>query len=306
MHVLIADHLASMSDFTSALSAAAPKATISVWPYLRTDAPVDLLVVWKLPDDMTTVPSGVRAVFCLGAGAAHLLDEPRIPRGMPIVRNLDDGQAEQMLDFVLHAVLSKLLQSDRHVTAQRSALWARPSSARPPREDIRVTLLGYGHIGKRVYNGLQAYGFTPARWTRSPGPEDVGLFRGYAALEAACEKADVLVSILPPGEDTKDIVSNQVLSVLKQGAYFVNVGRGDHVDEAALLSSIASGQISMAYLDTFREEPLPKDHPFWSHPNIRVTPHLAALPTSVGTAAAIAAVLAALESGVELPGRLIP
>jgi len=90
-------------------------------------------------------------------------------------------------------------------------------------------------------------------------------------------RTDILICLLPLTPATEGILSRQTLSKLPPGAYVVNVARGEHLVEEELLAALESGQISGACLDVFRREPLPESHPFWSHPRVTVTPHVASL-----------------------------
>ncbi|RWB72493.1 MAG: hypothetical protein EOQ50_19955 [Mesorhizobium sp.] len=106
--------------------------------------------------------------------------------------------------------------------------------------------------------------------------------------------ADLLVNLLPSNQHTRGILDGRVFGLLAPGAYVVNLGRGDHLDETALREALDSGHIAGAWLDVFLQEPLPADHWAWAHQKVRITPHCGGLPTPEGTAAAIAEALKAL------------
>ncbi|MBY3064546.1 hypothetical protein HFO74_14050 [Rhizobium laguerreae] len=302
MNVLLADPFFATPEFKTALRNRVPAARVAIWGEDSIPNDVDVLATWTIPDDMRRLPVGLQAIFCFGAGAGHLLADERVPYGLPIVRNLDDGQAEQMLDYALHATLARQLDDQNLLIAQRQAAWERPRSARRQRGSLKVTILGNGFIGRRVSEGLAAYGFSVARWTFSAGDAIPGLYRGPDQLVDACRQADVLINVLPLSPDTDHILSSDVLFALRRGAYLVNIGRGSHVDDRAMLTAIDRGVLAAAWLDTFRREPLPDDDPLWSHPRIRITPHIGGLPTIDGSANALADVLEVLCSESALPG----
>jgi glyoxylate/hydroxypyruvate reductase A len=95
-------------------------------------------------------------------------------------------------------------------------------------------------------------------------------------LDQVLGLADVVILAAPATLETDNLVDANFLSRTKPGSVLVNVARGALIDDDALIASLDSGHLSMAILDVFRTEPLPGDHPFWSHPSIRVTPHNAA------------------------------
>ncbi|MDO5644012.1 MAG: NAD(P)-dependent oxidoreductase, partial [Paracoccus sp. (in: a-proteobacteria)] len=107
-------------------------------------------------------------------------------------------------------------------------------------------------------------------------------------LDKALARADILVLLLPDTAGTRDLMDAARLSQLPQGAWIINPGRGTLIVDQALLAALDAGHIRHAVLDVFRNEPLPPDHPYWAHPRVTVTPHIAS-ETRVGTASALVA-----------------
>ncbi|MEM1121943.1 MAG: NAD(P)-dependent oxidoreductase, partial [Bacteroidota bacterium] len=99
------------------------------------------------------------------------------------------------------------------------------------------------------------------------------------------QKTDVLINILPLTATTKGILNHDLLCQLPKGAYLINVGRGGHLVEKDLIPLIDSGMLSGATLDVFEQEPLPAAHPFWQHPKIQLTPHVASMTNVKSTVA---------------------
>ncbi len=107
---------------------------------------------------------------------------------------------------------------------------------------------------------------------------------GKAQFDAFLSHTDILVCMLPLTSDTQNIMNKDTFAKLPSGAYIINLGRGEQLVEDDLLQALDSGHLSGACLDVFRREPLPSDHPFWLHPKIIVTPHIASV-TNAATAA---------------------
>ena len=101
------------------------------------------------------------------------------------------------------------------------------------------------------------------------------------------DRADIAVLLLPDTGATENILNSETLAQMPKGAFVINPGRGPLIDDAALLTALETGQVAHATLDVFRVEPLPSDHPFWMHPKVTVTPHLAAETRAVTASQAI-------------------
>jgi glyoxylate/hydroxypyruvate reductase A len=148
---------------------------------------------------------------------------------------------------------------------------------------------------------LATLGFKVRTWSRSgravPGTETFG----GADLDKAVEGSNALVYLLPSTPATANIVNAGLLARLAPGALLVNAGRGAALVDADVLAAVDNGQLSWAVLDVFRTEPLPADDPYWTHPRIFVSPHVAA-PTHARTAVAVMAEsVRAFERGETVP-----
>jgi glyoxylate/hydroxypyruvate reductase A len=123
---------------------------------------------------------------------------------------------------------------------------------------------------------LAALGFSIAAWTRRPRSEaGIACHAGPEGLPAFLAMSDIVVMLLPLTPETEDVIDAQTLAMMKPGAALINLARGKHVDEGALLAALDSGHVSAATLDVFRTEPLAQDSPFWDHPRVTVMPHTA-------------------------------
>jgi glyoxylate/hydroxypyruvate reductase A len=143
--------------------------------------------------------------------------------------------------------------------------------------DRKVAMLGIGALGEACARALQALHFTVEGWSRAPKSlPGIVTHHGRDGLKAALQGADLIVTLLPRTPETENTLNAETLGWTKPGAVILNPGRGALIDDEALLAALDSGQIGHATLDVFRIEPLPQDHPFWAHPCVTVTPHIAA------------------------------
>jgi glyoxylate/hydroxypyruvate reductase len=298
--ILLHTAASSTAAWVDALSRAMPEASIGTWPDDATGA-VDYALVWKPPSELWATLDRVKAIFNLGAGVDGLDSMPRSLQSVPLIRLEDAGMAEQMAEYVAHAVLRRYREFDVYAEAQREGVWQ--PRRRLDKSRFRVGILGIGTLGAAVAATLAAFRFPIDGWSRSrkqlPG---VRSFAGVDELPEFLGRCDVLVCMLPLTAETRGILNRAALSQLPRGAYIVNVARGALVIEEDLLALIDSGAISGATLDVFQEEPLPPSHAFWHHPRITVTPHVSAVTRIEQSVAQIDAKIRRLEAGLPVSG----
>lgn len=261
---------------------------------------IDYLAVWKPPAALLERHAGAKGIVNLGAGVDALLNNPGLPKDVPIVKLRDAGMGELMTDYVRYGVLYFQRDFDRYLRQERQAEWREiPVVAK---RDWSVGILGLGAIGTHVAQALAADGFPVHGWSRSPKQiEGVTCHHGDSGLTDLLGHVRTLVTLLPDTPQTRHIVNAETLSALPEGATLVNPGRGTLIDERALIEALGEGEregrLRGALLDAFPEEPLAADNPLWHHPRVRITPHMAA-PTPVEDAAdQVADTLRAWDAG---------
>jgi glyoxylate/hydroxypyruvate reductase A len=246
--------------------------------------PVAYAVVGRPVPGLLRALNGLELILSLNAGIEHLLASGEAPDPIPIVRLADHGLALGMTEWVLAQALAWHRNLFDYEASQRAGQWA-PRAEAMAHERVAV-VLGAGALGAPVALALAAVGFRARIWSRTPRElPGVASFSGPEGLPRAVAGADILVCLLPLTDHTRDILNADVFSRMAPGAFLINGGRGGHVAEADLLAALDAGRLSGAALDVFRAEPLPADHPFWTHPRIRLSPHVAA-PTHRRTAVA--------------------
>lgn len=300
MHILLYLHDDHSSAWLDGFSAALPDARVRVWQP-GDDAPADYAIVWKPPLEMLQTRAELKAIFNLGAGVDAILRYGDALPDVPLIRLDDAGMGVQMAEYVTHAVLRHFRRFDEYEELARQGTWQELAPRR--KADCTVGILGLGVLGSRVAAALGHFGFPLAGWSRSPKTlPGVACHHGAAGLDAFLRASNVLVCVLPMTPETRGILHRATLEKLPAGAYVVNVARGAHVVEADLLALVRSGHLSGAALDVFAEEPLPANHPFWKEPNIRLTPHIAALTLRDETIEQVAGKIQALEQGAPISG----
>lgn len=278
-----------------------PQYSYVALPQHETDLQADYAVVWRPPEWLFRRCRGLRAVFNLGAGVDALVQLPALPHDLPVVRLEDAGMARQMVEYVVHGLLHASRQFGLYQQQQAQGLWHTLPAVQPSLWPVGV--LGLGTIGAQVAQAVAALGYPVLGWSRSPRHLDgIKAFHGFDALPAFLTQTRVLVNVLPLTEETRGLLNAKTLGQLKKGAYLINVGRGAHLSEDDLLPLIDNGQLQGALLDVFVNEPLPAGHPFWRHPAIRITPHIAAITLEDEACGQIINKIIALENGDAITG----
>ncbi len=253
-----------------------PGLDLRIWPEVGPPEDVLFVLSWKHPLGVMKRFPQLKCIASLGFGVDHVLRDPDLPAGVPVTRIVDAGMVDAMSTYVLAAVLSHTRQFNLYRRNQALKTW----TARIPKHphDVRAGIMGLGHLGSDAARKLHALGFPVTGWSRTPKSIDgVTGFAGEGDLDDFLSGADILICLLPLTSATQGILNRRTLSKLPTGAYLINAARGEHLVEGDLIAALESGHLSGACLDVFREEPLPESHPFWSHPQVTVTPHVASL-----------------------------
>jgi len=234
-----------------------------------------------------------KAVLNLWAGVEDVVDNPTLT--MPLARMVDPGLTEGMVEYVTAHVLRHHLNIDADIT-RKPGDW---TPVTPPlARDRRVTVLGLGALGSACANALAGLNFDVAGWSRSPKAlPGITCFHGDEGLADALARSHICVALLPLTPATENLLDADRLSRLPEGAILINPGRGALVVEDALLAALDEGRVSHATMDVFRTEPLSKEHPFWHHPRVTVTPHIASVSRPESCAKVIAENIRRGEAG---------
>ncbi|MDA9433178.1 2-hydroxyacid dehydrogenase [Bradyrhizobium sp. CCBAU 51627] len=278
----------------------APDVPFRLWPDIGNAAEIRYLVAWVPPDEIATTFPNLELVFSVGAGVDQF-DATKVPPHIPLVRMMEPGIAETMVEYVTMAVLGLHRDLLHFINQQKQQVW-REIRIKPARRR-RVGVMGLGQLGQAVLERLKLLGFPLLGWNRSPRMiEGVSCYTGVETLPEFLAQTDILVCLLPLTEETRGILNADLFARLPRGAGLVNVGRGPHLIEADFLAALDSGALSGAVLDVTDPEPLPAGHPFWTHPRILLTPHNASMTTPDTAVDFVLDVIARHRRGEELPG----
>jgi glyoxylate/hydroxypyruvate reductase A len=252
-----------------------PELEVRIWPEIGDRADIDYALVWHPEPGLLASLPNLKLILSLGAGVDHILIDPDLPRSVPIVRLVDPYMTDAMSEFVILQVL-RLHRHDLEYRAQQEeGIWQELDQKNAAERSVGI--LGFGELGQDAARKLNGLGFDVALWGRRQRTvEGLCGYAGSAGLPALLSRSEILVCLLPLTAETQGILNASTFAMLPKGAALINAARGSHLVEEDLLAALASDRLSAAVLDVFRDEPLPEGHPFWHHPRIVVTPHIAA------------------------------
>ena len=213
-----------------------------------------------------------KAVLNLWAGVETVVGNETLQ--IPLARMVDPGLTAGMVEWVTGHVMRYHLGMDTDIL-RRDAKWE-PRTP-PLAQERSVVILGMGALGSAAARTLVSLGFHVTGWSRSAKSIDgVTCLHGPEGLRSALTKAEIAVLLLPDTPATENTLNADTLALMPKGAFIINPGRGPLIEDDALLAALDDGHIAHATLDVFRVEPLLADHPYWAHPQVTVTPHIAA------------------------------
>ncbi len=299
MALLFKSDLDRAGNWERSLKACDPDLDLRVWPDAGDPNDIDYALVWQPPAGELRSYPNLKVIFSVGAGIDHLSSDPDLPAGVPIVRMVEPGLTAGMSEFVVMSALAHHRFMLDYAQQARAEVWEEISQISTVRR--RVGIMGLGVLGRDAAEKLKPFGFPVAGWSRSPKElPGVTCFHGRGGLKPFLAECDILVCLLPLTAETRGILNAETFAAMPKGAAVINVARGGHLVEEDLLAALESGQISGATLDVFQEEPLPKGHPFWQHPRVVLTPHIASMTIPETAAKAVMDNIKRFEAGQPL------
>jgi len=252
----------------------------------------DVLLTFRMPDDVTERARGLKWIQLLSAGADHALAGPLKSSTIPVT-TASGIHATPISEYTMASMLSYAHRIHLAIRAQTRREWMRSGRFMAGVDEISgltLGIIGYGSIGRETARLGQAFGMkvlalkrNPAERT-DPGWSPAGLgdpegriperFFGPGQREEILRESDYVSVTLPLTEHTRKFIGARELSAMKPSAYIVNIGRGEVIDEHAMVDALKAGKLGGAGLDVFEHEPLEASSPLWELENVILTPHI--------------------------------
>jgi len=269
---------------------------------LNTDHPEEVVcaMVWKQPKGSLKKFKNLKLIFSMGAGVDHVLTDETIPTNIPICRVVDPQMAFSMSNYILMALLNHHRSWYDFQTAQQKKHWAQFEFVERP---VKVGVLGIGHLGMDAANKIHQLGFPIIGYSNSPKET---VFPSYSgdAFDEFMEQLNVLVCTVPYTAKTHGLLNYDLFKKVKEPTYLINVSRGSVQVEKDIIKALNTGLLSGAFLDVFEQEPLPETSPLWTHPKVKITPHIASLTYPKESTYQVLNCYERLEKGLSLPQQV--
>lgn len=233
----------------------------------------EVLMTWDLPtEDLRVHAPHLKWVHIIGAGVEHLAPFDWVPDGMTITNN-SGIHMEKTMEYVAMALQMLNNNIPKFVTDQRNGKYDAVFST--PIAGKTVTVVGVGKMGRGAARAARKLGCRVLGVRRSGRPSRyVDQMYDTQNLNGALSEADFVVVNAPLTPDTAGMIGAEQLDVMKPGAGLINLGRAKVVDYSAMAERLSCGALGGAIVDVHDPEPLPENSPYWTTPNLIITPHV--------------------------------
>jgi len=236
------------------------------------DIEVMIMFGIELRDRMLTDAPRLKWIQSLATGVDHFLRSPALKPEV-LITSGRGIHGPPMREQVVYMMMAVSRNATRQVEDHQHRVWARRLWS--TLHGKTAVIVGTGVVGAAIGELLAAFGMHVIGVSRTPRAEKgFGEIMPMDRLQEAASKADHLINVLPATPSNLSLFDGTVFAAMKPSAYYISAGRGQTVDEAALIAALSERRIAGAAFDVFQTEPLPPDSPFWSLPNVFITPHV--------------------------------
>ncbi|UCD60660.1 MAG: glyoxylate/hydroxypyruvate reductase A [Flavobacteriaceae bacterium] len=276
MAIVVIRQDTKLDAWKKALVSKAPNTAIYSYLEEHPKDEITMACVWKQPVETLNKYPNLECIASFGAGVDFIFKDHSVPKHIPITRVVDPVLASDMSEFVLALILSFFKNLTTYRTDQLKKIWSPQEYKRI--SDATVGIMGLGALGEKLAEDLVKNQFRVIGWATSPKViAGVEVYAGKSQRNTFLSRSNILVCLLPLTKETTGILNNKLFKELPKHSYVINVARGGHLVDEDLLEYVNNGHLAGAGLDVFHQEPLPAEHPFWNHPKIQITPHVASV-----------------------------
>jgi glyoxylate/hydroxypyruvate reductase len=299
MNLVIISRKSNQKEWVKALKDLDPDLKVGIYPHDENRDEVDFALAWQPEKGVFKHYPKLKWIASTGAGVDHILRDPDLLTDIVVTRVVDSKLTEDMTAYLVAQVMCQIRDVSSYKFLQAGKEW-QPKKY-PDKSKTTIGIMGFGELGKDAAIKFSQLGFKVRGWANSPKSIDgIEVFVGQVEMNDFLSETDFLICLLPLTSATVNILNRETFGQLPKGAFVINVARGEHLVEDDLLACLDDDHLAGACLDVFREEPLPRNHRFWSHPKVTITPHIASITSPASVAPQIVENIKRLSEGVEL------
>jgi len=232
----------------------------------------DILICYKISDELLRKAKKLRWIQLLSAGCDHILNLPSFKKDI-MLSTAKDIHHIPISEYVMSYVLSICQRSFDYMKLQKERKWAKIE--RLELENKTLGLIGTGSIGREIARKARVFGMKILGVKRVQAQvEFIDEIYAINNMDTVLSLSDFIVLSLPLLESTKNLIGEKEIGKMKPSACLINIARGEILDEHALVEALKNKKLSGAVLDVFREEPLRQDSELWDVENLIITPHI--------------------------------
>ncbi len=273
---------------------------IQIYPDIKNKDDITFALVWSQNDINFTQFKNLKCISSMGAGVDHILSNQTISNDIAITKIVDERLVESMWEYLLSVVMNIVTNQYKYIHHQKNIIW-QPIQARNI-SNTTIGIMGLGQLGKVMVEKFSKMNFKVKGYSSSQ--KNIQGVETFTTIEPFAKDVDILINLLPLTPDTKDILNYELFTKLNKESYLVNVGRGEHLNEEALLKALHENILEGAVLDVFSTEPLEPNHPFWKNEKIIITPHSASITDPQSVTNQIMENYKRVQSGMEVFNKI--
>ena len=262
---------------------------------------VEYAIVWNPPIGSLSQFPNLKLIVSVGVGVDHILKDPSIPSGIPIVKTVNKETLQKMKEYIALHVL-RIHRNLKYLgNLQSNIKWG--DTIVPTASNIRVGFMGVGNMALPSIKLLQTIGYKTSGWsTTYKEVPNLRSFAGKSDLPIFLKECEIIICMLPLTSSTRKIFNKKLFLNMQKSSHFINVGRGELVVDEDLIDILNQNHLSSATLDVYHQEPLPHSHPFWTNKKVLMTFHTASLiDPEIGSKTIAENILKFVNGDMDLP-----
>jgi glyoxylate/hydroxypyruvate reductase A len=275
MSLLIICDNKEISPWLNIFQNIASEIAIQIYPDVQDKDDIKFILMWSRNSVDFKEFKNLKCVSSMGAGVDHILENNSIQNNIDICKIVDNDLANSMWEYLLGVVMSVVTKQQIYKKQQQNKIWKQNNTKCISQYCIGI--MGLGKLGSLCAGSFNSLNFKVKGYSYSKKDLEYIECFDKSELNKFIQDVDILINLMPLTKETNNFFNKDFFSKLNKNCYFINVGRGEQVNEKDLINALNIEQLSGATLDVFSQEPLSINSTLWEHEKINITPHIASI-----------------------------